>query len=103
MTNKIGDLKGPILDGKCNVVFFSQDDLDQLFENESDVAEWFANNSGSEDSFSSKDITFDGVNEYLLIRKEEKIICYSWNEANGPHPDRWQDTDDLTDWFSENL
>ena len=103
MTNNIGDLKGPILEGKCETVFFSTDDWQQLFEKKEDVKEWFANNCNSENSFSAKDIIFDGVNNNLLIRKGEKIICYSWNQANGAHPDRWQDRDDLTDWFSDKL
>jgi len=103
MTKNIGDLKGPILKGKCETVFFSTDDWDQLFKNNEDVKEWFANNSKSEKNFSPTDIVFDGVNNNLLIRKGKKIICYSWNQANGPHPDRWQDRDDFTDWFSENL
>tara|TARA_B100000959_G_C14945915_1_gene609895 strand:+ start:728 stop:1504 length:777 start_codon:yes stop_codon:yes gene_type:complete len=103
MTTNIGDLKGPILEGKCEILFFSEDDWQQLFKKKGDVKEWFANNCNLEEDFSPTDIVFDGVKNNLLIRKGKKIIAYSWNFANGPHPDRWQDRDDFTDWFSGKL
>ena len=103
ITKNIGDLKGPILEGKCETVFFSTGDWEKLFKNKYDVKEWLARNCNSEKNFSPTDIVFDGVNNNLLIRKGKKIICYSWNRANGPHPDRWQDSDNLTEWFSDKL
>ena len=105
MKKLIGDLKGPILKGKCETVFFSSDEFSkELFKKEQDIIkEWFAKNVNLENDFSPKDIVFDGKKNNLLICKGKKIIVYSWSKANGPHPDRWQDADDLTDWFSEKL
>ena len=34
---------------------------------------------------------------------EKDAICYSYNKANGPHPDRYQDRDDYTDWLKSDV
>ena len=30
---------------------------------------------------------------------DKDAICYSYNKANGPHPERFQDRDDYTDFL----
>ena len=104
-TEKIGDLKGPVLKGKCEIVFFSSEDFSEnLFaKKDSEVKEWFESSCTLEKSFNPVGIVFDGKNNHLAIRKGKKVIVYGWSDANGPHPDRWQDTDDFTDWLSEIL
>ena len=101
--SKIGDLKGPIIKGNCETVFFSTDEWKLLYKDKGNVKEWFEKKAIKEKNFLPIDIVYDGEKNNLLIRKGKKIISYSWNLANGPHPDRWQDSDDLTDWFSEKL
>ena len=59
MTNNTGDLKGPILKGKCETLFFSTDDWEKLFKNKDDVKGWFEKNHNLEKNFSPTDIVFD--------------------------------------------
>ena len=34
---------------------------------------------------------------------EKNCVCYSFNKANGPHPDRYQSRDDYTDWIKSDI
>ena len=49
------------------------------------------------------DIEPTSKNENLFIVTEKNAICYSYNKANGPHPDRYQDRDDYTDWLKSDV
>ena len=102
MAEKKGNLHGPILQGLIEYVFFSKEEWDTIYKNKNGN-DWFEKNKIHSENFSKFLIPFDGINCNLLIKKEAKMVCYSWNNANGPHPDRWQDNDDLTEWFNENL
>ena len=42
-------------------------------------------------------------NENIVIVSEKNCICYSYNKANGPHPERYQSRDDYTDWFKSDM
>ena len=102
MSDKKGNLHGPILQGVCDYVFYSEEQFKTLFKNKN-AKEWFDKNKIHSENFSKYLIPFDGINNNLLIKKGSEIVSYSWNNANGPHPDRWQDRDDYTEWFNENL
>ena len=42
-------------------------------------------------------------NENIAVVSEKNCICYSFNKANGPHPDRYQSRDDYTDWIKSDV
>ena len=49
------------------------------------------------------DIQPSKKNENLFVVSEKNAICYSYNKANGPHPDRYQSRDDYTDWLKSDV
>ncbi len=42
-------------------------------------------------------------NQNILVISEKNAICYFYNKANGPHPERYQSRDDYTDWFKSDM
>ena len=42
-------------------------------------------------------------NVNIILVSEKDTICYSYNKANGPHPDRYQDRDDYTNWLKSDV
>lgn len=49
------------------------------------------------------DIKPSKKNENILVISDKDTICYSFNKANGPHPDRYQSRDDYTDWVKSDM
>ena len=40
----------------------------------------------------------EAKNIYIVVLSDKSCMCYSYNKANGPHPERYQSTDDITDF-----
>jgi hypothetical protein len=53
--------------------------------------------------FSFTTHAFAKSNENIAVVSEKNCICYSFNKANGPHPDRYQSRDDYTDWLKSDV
>jgi len=75
----------------------------------------FSKNFGKEDEFKKTiatklkpfdikaDIKQNKSNQNILVISEKDAICYSYNTANGPHPERYQSRDDYTDWVKSDM
>jgi hypothetical protein len=75
----------------------------------------FSKNFGKEDDFKKvivqklkpfdpkADIKPTKANQNILVLSEKNAICYSYNKANGPHPERYQSRDDYTDWVKSDM
>ena len=75
----------------------------------------FSNHFGKEDKFKiiiakglkefdiKSEIKPNKKNENIIIVSEKNCVCYSFNKANGPHPDRYQSRDDYTDSIKSDI
>jgi len=85
-------------------MFFSEEDFYRWFEmKESEVSEEISAKlqPAAENGLTlPTSIPFDGTNNNLLLKQGKKMIVYSWQQPNGPHPLRWQDRDDFSDFVN---
>ena len=49
------------------------------------------------------EITPNKKNTNIVVVSDKDCCCYSFNKANGPHPDRYQSRDDYTDWLKSDV
>ena len=95
-------LYGKIIKGKESMAFeFTDKDFSKYFGKEEDFKKIVV--MGLKPFDLKSDIEPTSKNENLLIVTEKDAICYSYNKANGPHPDRYQDRDDYTDWLKSDV
>lgn len=87
-----------------DVMYFSEDDFDRWFEmKESDVLKEITEKlkPASENGLTlPNDIPFNGEDKFLLVKQGKKMIVYGWTPAHGPHPLRWEQREDFTDFVS---
>lgn len=90
-------LYGKIIKGKEFMSFIWNDSkFDHYFKNEKDFAKDVA--LGLKPFDPKTDVKGkEGIN--LVVVSDKDAICYSYNKANGPHPERFQDRDDYTDFL----
>jgi len=95
-------LYGDIIKGKEVMYYeFTDKDFSKYFGKEEDFKKVVV--MGLKPFDPKSDIKPTKKNENLFVVREKNAICYSYNKANGPHPDRYQSRDDYTDWLNSDV
>ena len=95
-------LYGTIIKGKeCMAFEFTDAEFSKNFGKEDDFKKVIAAQLKPFDMGS--DIKPSKKNQNILVISEKDAICYSYNKANGPHPERYQSRDDYTDWVKSDM
>lgn len=83
-------------------MYFSEADFNRWFDmKESDVLREIAIKlkPAKESGLTlPKDIPFNGQDKFLLLKQGKQMIAYGWTMPNGPHPLRWEQREDYTDF-----
>lgn len=99
---KMPKLYGTIIKGKEFMSFeFTDAEFSKNFGKEDDFKKVIAKQLKPFDIAS--DIKPSKKNQNILVISEKDSICYSYNKANGPHPERYQFRDDYTDWVKSDM
>ncbi len=98
-----GNLFGVVLQGECDFIFFTDQRLNLLYRSKRNIKMWFKKNSTHSSNFSKYLIPYDGINNNLLIQKGEKVVLYKWQKSCKHFPERWQGTDDWTEYFQQKI
>ena len=95
-------LYGDIIKGKEFMSFeFTDNDFSKYFGKEDDFKKVIVQKLKPFDP--KADIKPTKTNQNILVVSEKNAICYSYNKANGPHPERYQSRDDYTDWVKSDM
>lgn len=95
-------LYGDIIEGDEFMSYdFTDDEFSKYFGNEDDFKAIVA--KGLQPFDINSDIKPTEKNPNIIIVSNKDLICYSYNEANGPHPERYQSRDDYTDWLKSDV
>ena len=95
-------LYGDIIKGKEFMSFeFTNKDFSNCFGKEDEFKTILA--KGLKEFDIKSDIKPNKKNENIVVVSEKNCICYSFNKANGPHPERYQSRDDYTDWVKSDI
>jgi len=95
-------LYGDIIKGKEFMSFeFTDKDFSKYFGKEDEFKLIVA--KGLKPFDIKSEIKKNKKNENIVFVSEKNCICYSYNKANGPHPERYQSRDDYTDWFKSDM
>lgn len=95
-------LYGDIIKGKEFMSFeFTDKDFSKFFGKEDEFKLILA--KGLKPFDPKSEIKPSKKNENIAVVSEKSCICYSFNKANGPHPDRYQSRDDYTDWIKSDV
>lgn len=88
-------LYGDIIKGKEFMSFeFPKEDFKKYFTDEDQFKSDLKKGLKSFDPESE----IEAKNIYIVVLSDISCMCYSYNKANGPHPERYQSTDDITDF-----
>ena len=95
-------LYGDIIKGKEFMSFeFIDKDFSNYFGKEEDFKTIIL--KGLKEFDIESEIKPNKKNENIVVISDKDCICYSFNKANGPHPDRYQSRDDYTDWIKSDV
>ena len=95
-------LYGDIIKGKEFMSFeFTDKDFSKYFGKEDEFKLIVA--KGLKPFDPKSEIKQNKKNENIIVVSENNCICYSYNKANGPHPERYQSRDDFTDWIKSDM
>tara|TARA_Y100000768_G_C23727698_1_gene563320 strand:- start:66 stop:404 length:339 start_codon:yes stop_codon:yes gene_type:complete len=95
-------LYGDIIKGKEFMSFeFTDKDFNKYFGKEDNFKSLIA--KGLRPFDIDSDIKNNKSNENIVVVSNNDCICYSYNKANGPHPERYQSRDDYTDWIKSDV
>ena len=96
------NLYGDIIKGKeCMFFALTDNEFSKFFGKEDEFKIILA--KGLKPFDPKSDIQPTKKNENIAVVSEKNCICYSFNKANGPHPDRYQNRDDYTDWLKSDV